>query len=95
MKENRTARRTAQQSIEGYTRIMPLADTTFTCGLCGQTVTEPAYPGATPSICATCLEKYPSRNAARVALWRKNNPADYEAQKQQQKAERAARKALR
>ena len=93
----RRQRRTQQQvtEVEDYSRSMPLEDVTFTCGLCAQTVTEPAYPGATPSICATCLEKYPSRNAARVALWRKNNPAAYEVQKQQQKANRAARKALR
>lgn len=74
----------------GYDRIMPLIETAFTCGLCDQPTTEPAYPGATPAICAACLEKFPSRNAARVALWRKNNPDDYEAQKAQQRARRAA-----
>lgn len=84
------ARRTAHQTVTGYDRTIPLIETSFTCGLCDQTAIEAAYPGATPAICATCLEKYPSRNAARVALWRKNNPADYEAQKAQQRARRAA-----
>lgn len=84
------ARRTAHQTVMGYDRIMPLIETAFTCGLCDQPTTEPAYPGATPAICAACLEKFPSRNAARVALWRKNNPAGYEAQKAQQRARRAA-----
>jgi len=78
------------QNVNGYGRDMSLIEVTFTCGLCDHEVIEWVYPGAPPSICADCVEKRGSRNAARAALWRKRNPEAYNEARRRQRANRKA-----
>lgn len=55
------------QRRKAYTRVIKTHPVTFTCGECGQTVTEDLFPGAAPKYCNNCVGVVRRRqNAERV-----------------------------
>lgn len=75
-----------QSQEQAYSRIVPMREVTFTCCMCGQTVTQLRYPSRLPRYCSdTCkAEREEQRNEERVRKQREKRQREREARTQAQ-----------
>ena len=75
-----------QSQEQAYSRIVPMREVTFTCRVCGKTVTQLRYPSRLPRYCSDICkaEREEQRNEERVRKQREKRQREREARIQEQ-----------